>query len=537
MSVPSGALRAGVLLHNKYRLERVLGSGGMGVVWAAERVTDRERVAVKFLSPGRAHDERTVRRFLREGRATAKLKGEHVARVYDVGALDDHTPYLVMEYLDGVSLLRHLRARGPLPPSEAVGWVLQACEAVAEAHALGIMHRDLKPENLLLVARPDGSRVVKVLDFGLAKRFAGAPASQSGQGVSWSFDTTGDGSPVGSPGYMAPEQISDPSRVDARADIWSLGVILFELLAAQRPFDGASLPETISRVLKSPPPSLPALRPGVPIELVAIVECCLEKDRERRFRNVDALARALSSLRAPETRRTHPPPGGGDAEPGESTLGPLVASRELIYGTQDLDPLRTLPGQYEEPPPSSQMDTIIAATLRDPPRFDDAAAAGGPALPPILGLPAPPGPPEAPPRLDVVPTPPIAIRGERLAQVQETVRLASQRSHPPSGPPATQPIPLPGGPDSEPKITPVPASVPVLILPPPRNSPRGAGAAHKPPGKFDAARTVAIVFVASFVSATLTMTLARKCSTSGDGPSPAASASATAPPPPAPPAR
>jgi serine/threonine protein kinase len=516
MSVPSGALRAGVLLHKKYRLERVLGSGGMGVVWAAERVDDRAHVAVKVLAPGRAHDERDVRRFLREGRATAKLQGEHVARVFDVGTLDDGTPFLVMELLDGTSLLRHLRSRGPLPAAECAAWVMQACEALGEAHALGIVHRDLKPDNLLLVDRPDGSRLLKVLDFGIAKRLAGG-ATTGGPSASWSFDTTGDGSPVGSPSYMAPEQISDPSKVDARADIWSLGVIAFELLAGQRPFDGASLPETISRVLKASPPPLLELRPGLPAGLASIVECCLEKDRERRFRTVGALAQALSHFARPAEA---PARGGLGPAPaaaptlGQATLNTLVASHELIYGTQ---------GELQAPgPPSSQLETLGAPTLRDPPRFD--TVTGEPiALPPIVGLPAAPAPA---PGEGVVLTPPVAaIRGDVLAQVQNTVRLVSDQPPPPPGGFSHQPGPFHHQPGGRPTGPPTPLPTPVLITPPPRAT-RRSTPPPQAPRKFDAALTVVIVFIASFGSALLTMTLARKCSSAGTAPPAAPSAGA-----------
>ncbi|MBM4363359.1 MAG: serine/threonine protein kinase, partial [Deltaproteobacteria bacterium] len=245
MSAP----QPGEVLAGKYRVERVLGQGGMGVVVQAMHLQLEERVAVKFLLPEYAVHAEASTRFLREARAAVKIKSEHVARVIDVGTLESGAPYMVMEYLAGRDLADVLEQRGPLPVEEVVEYVLQACEALAEAHALGIVHRDLKPANLFLTKRADGSAQVKVLDFGISK--AGV-SSDSGADQS----LTKTSAMMGSPLYMSPEQMRSARSVDARSDLWSLGAILFELMAGRPPFSGESLPELLARVLTDPAPAL-----------------------------------------------------------------------------------------------------------------------------------------------------------------------------------------------------------------------------------------------------------------------------------------
>ena len=233
-----GLPQPGDVLAGKYRVERVLGSGGMGVVVAAMHLTLQERVALKFLLPEGAKKEETVTRFLREARAAAKIKSEHVARVSDVGTLESGAPYLVMEYLDGSDLSALLRRDGPLPPRDAVEYVLQACEALAEAHAVGIVHRDLKPANLFLARHAGGAPRIKVLDFGISKLTARDPSMPPDDP-----SMTRTRAWLGSPLYMSPEQMRSARDVDTRTDIWALGVILYELLSGKPPFDGETFPE------------------------------------------------------------------------------------------------------------------------------------------------------------------------------------------------------------------------------------------------------------------------------------------------------
>src|SRR3954470_13666053 len=211
-------VQEGEILAGKYRVERVLGVGGMGVVVAATHLQLDERVAIKFLVPDALSSDEAVARFAREARAAVKIKSEHVARVIDVGTLDNGAPYMVMEYLEGGDLSRVLQAQGPLPVEDAVEYVLQACEAIAHAHVLGIVHRDLKPANLFLTKRNDGSQSVKVLDFGISKVLSGNSGASSSDAA-----MTRTRAVMGSPLYMSPEQMTSTRDVDGRTDIWALG--------------------------------------------------------------------------------------------------------------------------------------------------------------------------------------------------------------------------------------------------------------------------------------------------------------------------
>jgi serine/threonine-protein kinase len=277
----------GQVLAGKYRVERVLGVGGMGVVVSALHLALDERVALKFLLPEALANPEAVARFAREARAAVKIKSEHVARVSDVGTLDTGAPYMVMEFLQGQDLAALIRDRGPLPTTDAVDFVLQACEALAEAHALGIVHRDLKPANLFLITAADGSPCVKVLDFGISKL-----TSPSSSGNDYGMTKTQ--AIMGSPLYMSPEQMTSSRDVDGRSDIWAVGTILFELIAGRPPFLGDTMPQLCGMILQNPPPSLRELRPDVPLGLEAAVLRCLEKDRARRFANVAEFAFALA---------------------------------------------------------------------------------------------------------------------------------------------------------------------------------------------------------------------------------------------------
>jgi serine/threonine-protein kinase len=288
--VGAAGVREGDVLVGKYRVDRVLGVGGMGVVVAAHHLGLDEKVAIKLLRTEAMAAPEAVARFEREARAAVKIKSEHVARVIDVGALESGARYMVMEYLEGTDLSNWLIARGRLPVDQAVEFVLHACEAIAEAHAMGIVHRDLKPANLFCVHRPDGGWSIKVLDFGISK-----VTETTGPGLSM----TRTQAVLGSPLYMSPEQLESSKGVDPRADIWALGVILFEMLTATTPFASTMVTELVIRIVNSPTPSLRALRPDVPPALEAAVARCLEKDRDRRFPNVAELARALVEFAPP----------------------------------------------------------------------------------------------------------------------------------------------------------------------------------------------------------------------------------------------
>jgi serine/threonine-protein kinase len=288
-------LEPGQIVAGKYEVERVLGQGGMGTVISAVHVHLRERVAIKVLSREAAVQTEATSRFMREARAAARIKSEHVAKVSDVGTLTDGTPYIVMEYLEGFDLADTLAQRGPLPVDEAIELVLQACEALAEAHSLGIVHRDLKPANLFLTHRADGTPSIKVLDFGISK--VTHPGTSQAEAALTHTTTI-----MGSPLYMSPEQIRATRGVDLRTDIWSLGVILYELLTGEAPFLGQTLPDISVKIAVEPPPPLRTKRPELSGLLEAVVLKCLEKDRENRFRTLGEFALALLEL-APQRAR------------------------------------------------------------------------------------------------------------------------------------------------------------------------------------------------------------------------------------------
>jgi serine/threonine protein kinase len=275
----------GDIVAGKYRIERVLGSGGMGVVVAARHIDLDQPVALKFILPHALAGKGNVERFMREARAAVRLKSEHVARVYDVGRDAEDRPFMVLELLEGMDLAKLSKQKGPLPVADAVEYVLQACEALVEAHAAGIVHRDLKPQNLFVTRRLNGTPLLKVLDFGIAKAF--------GPGAIGQMALTDSAAIIGSPLYMAPEQMRSARTAEVRSDIWALGVILYELLGGQLPFDGETVTEVCIRVVNEDPKPLLALRPALEEPLVAIVMRCLEKEPEGRYHNVSALAAAL----------------------------------------------------------------------------------------------------------------------------------------------------------------------------------------------------------------------------------------------------
>jgi eukaryotic-like serine/threonine-protein kinase len=286
-------LTIGSIVDGKYRVDRVLGRGAMGVVIQATHVHLGEKVALKFLRyRAKSGTEDFQTRFKREARVSAKLKNEHITRVIDVGVWKERVPYMVMDYLEGGDLRELIKAQGPLPIGVAVDFTVQVCVGIAEAHANGIVHRDLKPSNLFLTKRPDGSDLVKVLDFGISKWRAGEAEVE---------ELTQTGVVLGSPKYMAPEQLFGSADVDARADVWSIAAIVYEMLSGRPPFD---LP-TFTRICAelsttNPPPSLTARRPDVTPELEAVIMKCFIRNPDERTRDVAELAgNLLDAVQAP----------------------------------------------------------------------------------------------------------------------------------------------------------------------------------------------------------------------------------------------
>jgi len=280
-----GVYDPGTVIAGKYRIERPLGTGGMGVVVAATHLQLGTPVALKFLHHDLLQNHAVVERFMREARASAQLRGENVCRVSDVGTNERGRPFIVMELLAGQDLGTVLRNSGTLPVPTAAEVIMQACIALGEAHQLGVVHRDIKPGNLFWTQRPDGSALIKVLDFGVAK----APEE-----IKLSLTQTSN--VVGSPGYMSPEQLKSSKTADVRSDIWSLGVVLYELVSGRKPFLGESITELALRVAMDPPPPLTG---SVPPSFESVILRCLEKEPQRRFKDVADLAQALAPFVGP----------------------------------------------------------------------------------------------------------------------------------------------------------------------------------------------------------------------------------------------
>ncbi len=337
--------RPGDVLAQKYRVERVLGEGGMGIVVAATHLQLQQKVALKFLRESTRENEEVAARFLREARSAVRLKSQHVTRVLDLGTLDSGEAFIVMEYLDGEDLGALIERRGALPVSEAVDYVLQACEALAEAHGLGIIHRDLKPPNLFLTTGSSGAPLVKVLDFGISKSESLTEDAST---------LTKTDAVMGSPMYMPPEQMRSSKSVDARADIWALAVILQELVGGRRPFDGATLGELFAQVFAEIPRRLIEVKPDVDPRFDAAVMRCLEKDRTLRFGSIAELAKALAPF----------------------TTNAQAAIERIVQAST-------------APPPPSAVDAVSVSVPRsvDPPRIELAPSTRG-----VWGVAMPPPP-------------------------------------------------------------------------------------------------------------------------------------------------
>jgi serine/threonine-protein kinase len=352
-------VNVGEILAGKYRVESVLGTGGMGAVVAVTHLELGERRAIKLMLPNGLEETEALSRFMREARAASRLKSEHVARVHDVGKLDDGSPYMVMEYLEGSDLRTVVKERGRLPVAEVVGYALQACEALAEAHAMGIVHRDLKPGNLFLTTRPDGTACVKVLDFGVSKVIG---ASE--------LEMTKTQAVLGSPSYMSPEQMRCARDVDARTDVWALGVICYRLITGELPFRGENITELVTKVLQTSPEPPSKLAPDVPPELDRVLLRCFERELEARYANVgelaaalmpfaerdarlsvDRISRVLSGAGTTGDRRTSRP----DVELGEPSTVPVQRSTPQPGAPRSS---AGLPGSAGQPPP--------LATAREP---------------------------------------------------------------------------------------------------------------------------------------------------------------------------
>jgi serine/threonine-protein kinase len=311
---PRCGVSPGQLVAGKYRVLAKLAEGGIGVVFRACHLELDSPVALKVVRSEHAANEDVVTRLLSEARIAANLRSRHVNRVLDLGRTESGLPYLVLEHMEGSDLSSCLDRCGPLAPREVVGYVMQACEALAEAHALGIVHRDLKPANLFLSEEADGGFVLKVLDFGISK----APAAWSaGRRLSNPLEI------VGSPNYMAPEQVMG-ENVDQRADIWALGVVLHELCSGQLPFDAPTITETFALIVDGRRlPALPQLGEAS-AGLDAVIARCLARDPNARYQSVVELAEALA-------------PFGQDPDQASRVARVASASRARVIASRDSD--------------------------------------------------------------------------------------------------------------------------------------------------------------------------------------------------------
>lgn len=394
-SVPEGSLPIafGEVLDGKYRVDQLLGQGGMAVVLAGTHVELDAPIAIKVLLPGRAGNPDAVRRFLTEARAAAKLKSANVARISDVGTAKTRAgpilPFIVMERLDGVDLATLMEHRQKLPVDEAVDFVRQACLGLAEAHAQGIIHRDIKPANLFLTRTREGAPIIKVLDFGISKTLASVETREKRA-------ITADQEVMGSPGYMSPEQVKASKDVDPRTDIWSLGVVLHELLSGKETFAGDELHEIFASILHGEPAPLDD---DVPDEVRAIVKRCLQKDPNRRYPSsaelADALARALDR------------PEGVPRPRAIGARGPLVAALTaaiVVIGGVALFARSRAEPDVSTAPAALSLESAIALTgapARESPEPPSAASVEAPpppsAEPEALELPAAKARPSAKP--------------------------------------------------------------------------------------------------------------------------------------------
>jgi serine/threonine protein kinase len=450
----AAALHAGQVLAGKYRVERVLGAGGMGVVVAARHIHLDAPVALKFMTEAALADQALVSRFLREARATARLRGEHVIRVSDVGELDSGAPYMVMEHLQGQDLAALLASLGPPPIASAVEYAIQACEGLDEAHRAGIVHRDIKPSNLFLTRRPNGTPCIKLLDFGISKSVRMLHASEF-------LHSTSDHAVFGTPLYMAPEQMRAARDVDGRADVWSLGASLYELLSGMVPFPADSIVALAYRIANEAPASLREGRPEIPAGLERVVLRCLERDCQRRFPDARALAIALEPYRTHAAVPTLREPGEDDDmtvidRPGLEPPSAALADESLVTSSVSWGPQappltrrrrRALAAAAAligvgltaaialtrgEPAP-----TRAGATLVSAPAVTIAAAVNAPAIVSLAPLPDPTASTE-PPTVSVTDLPSVALRPVPVAP-------AAPLATAPAAPAVAAPKPDPDG--------------------------------------------------------------------------------------------
>jgi serine/threonine-protein kinase len=357
----------GTVLDGKFQIEKPLASGAAGDVYEALHLGLNSRVAVKVLRPG-APETADIRRkrFMREARVAARIRSDHVVRVFDIVAPERGPTYIVMELLQGETLAQRVRRVGALPSAEAVDYIVQAAKPLGEMHDAGIVHRDVKPSNLFLARDADGKNRIKLLDFGVAAFQQPVARHESSITLSEAI--------VGTPRYMAPEQVQSSKRIDARADVWALGVTLYELLAGCPPFDGQTVLAVLNQIENQEPRRLSERRTDLPAPLVALVHSCLAKDPEKRPTNARAVAEALapfsSEAGAPSTDDVAVVPSHPSLPRLGSALRARLRSRKrfVIVAAGALGAgavilvAATRRSSHEEPAPVSAPEPIHAAS-------------------------------------------------------------------------------------------------------------------------------------------------------------------------------
>ncbi len=357
----------------------------MGVVLRGRDEANRP-VAIKVLLPEAVQHPEAVPRFVNEARAARELTSEHSVRVYDAGTTDGGLPYMVMELLEGQDLATVLEQRGTFSVPDACDAIIDACDALAEAHARGMVHRDLKPANLFAARGPDGRTRVKVLDFGVSK-----VAAQMRQAA-----LTSTGTALGTPHYMAPEQLKSAKGADARADVWSLGVVLYELLSGKMPFDGQSFGILFMQILSEEPKPLASLRPDLPPALCETVHRCMKKNRDERYSDLAALVASLARFASPSGAAAAqriaeghgPPQAPRESRPSVKLGGTmLMANAPPIAGLRPSSPgPASTPAQRVPSYPSGSFP--VAPPVAHPPPANVPAQAAGTARPSglVVGL-------------------------------------------------------------------------------------------------------------------------------------------------------
>lgn len=395
----------GDVIAGKYEVGEAIGAGGMGVVFRARHLQLNTTVALKFIRPEHASDAGVASRFLREARAASRLRSPHANHVLDLGYLPSGAPYMVMEYLEGETVEARVRRLGPIPEREVAALVCQALDALAEAHALGIVHRDLKPANLFLQSRVDGSQSLSVLDFGVAK--------SRNPDIEHGLEQTALRTLVGSPAFMAPEQLAHGARVDARVDIWAMGCTIQAMLAGSPPFAGADLVDLTWAIRNQPPRELPR---AVSRGMRACVLRCLRRDPAERFQSTSELRHALELL-------AKEPESGSPRRRG----GALAVGAALAVSALSVLALTAWRGSHEAPtaPPTRSPELEVTAT------------------PPPTSLPPPPQPIEpkeelSPPSPSPKPSP-APIKRVAASLAPRTARTSRQRPVP-AGPDAGDPF-------------------------------------------------------------------------------------------------